>query len=102
MTTIRTFFSSLDLHYLSLSAAGLDGRMVRNGGNAKVRGSHSEPINITADVLEKCLDRVALLIEQSGNKGAVYLPIYERLEAELNALKAKEERMARIRARIRR
>jgi hypothetical protein len=59
-------------------------------------------IAITADVLERCLDRVALLIVESGNKGAVYLPIYDRLESELKALNAKEARMARIRARIRR
>ena len=57
---------------------------------------------ITVAVLEKCLDRVALLITESGDKGAVYLPIYDRLEAELEALKAREDRMARIRARIRR
>jgi hypothetical protein len=59
-------------------------------------------VAITVAVLEKCLDRVALLIAESGDKGVVYLPIYERLEAELEALKAKEDRMARIRARIRR
>jgi hypothetical protein len=58
-------------------------------------------VTISADVLEKCLDRVALLISESGDKGAVYLPIYDRLESELEALKAKEDRMARIRARIR-
>jgi hypothetical protein len=59
-------------------------------------------VDITVAVLEKCLDRVALLIADSGDKGAVYLPIYERLEAELDALKAREDRMARIRARLRR
>jgi hypothetical protein len=59
-------------------------------------------VAITVAVLEKCLDRVALLIAESGDKGVVYLPLYERLEAELEALKAKEDRMARIRARIRR
>jgi hypothetical protein len=59
-------------------------------------------VAITVAVLEKCLDRVALLIAESGDKGVVYLPIYERLEAELEAHKAKEDRMARIRARIRR
>jgi hypothetical protein len=57
---------------------------------------------ITVDILENCLDRVALLIAESGDKGAVYLPIYDRLEAELEALKAREDRMARIRARVRR
>ena len=57
---------------------------------------------ITVDVLEKCLDRVALLIAEGGEKGDVYLPIYDRLEAELEALRAKKDRMERIRARIRR
>jgi hypothetical protein len=45
---------------------------------------------------------VALAIDQAGDKGAVYLPIYDRLEAELNALKDKEDRVARIRARVKR
>jgi hypothetical protein len=44
------------------------------------------PVVITVDVLEKCLDRVALLIAESGDKGAVYLPIYDRPEAELASL----------------
>lgn len=60
------------------------------------------PVSITADVLEKCLDRVALAIDQAGDKGAVYLPIYDRLEAELKALKDNEDRVARIRARVKR
>ena len=64
--------------------------------------SRAAPVYITVDVLEKCLDRVALAIDQAGDKGAVYLPIYDRLEAELNALKDKEDRVARIRARVKR
>ena len=64
--------------------------------------SRAAPVPITVDVLEKCLDRVALAIDQAGDKGAVYLPIYDRLEAELKALKDKEDRMARIQARVRR
>ncbi len=68
----------------------------------RAAGFSVAPVPITVDVLEKCLDRVALLIAESGEKGAVYLPIYDRLEAELIALKAKEDRMARIRARVRR
>ena len=59
-------------------------------------------VSITADILEKCLDRVALAIDQAGDKGAKYLPIYDRLEAELKALKDKEDRLARIQARVRR
>jgi hypothetical protein len=64
--------------------------------------SRPAPISITVDVLEKCLDRVALAIDQGGDKGAVYLPIYDRLEAELKALKDNEDRVARIRARVKR
>ena len=64
--------------------------------------SRPTPVSITANVLEKCLDRVALAIDQAGDKGAVYLPIYDRLEAELKALKDKEDRVARIRARVKR
>ena len=33
-------------------------------------------------------------------EGAVYLPIYDRLEAELKTFKDKEDRVARIRARV--
>ena len=57
-------------------------------------------VTITAAVLENCLDRVALLIAESGDKGAVCLPIYDRLEAELASLKAQEDRLTRMRARI--
>jgi len=32
--------------------------------------SRATPISITADVLEKCLDRVARAIDQAGDKGA--------------------------------
>jgi hypothetical protein len=49
--------------------------------------SRDGSVAITVSVLEKCLDRVALLITESGDKGAVYLPVYDRLEAELEALK---------------
>lgn len=64
--------------------------------------SHPAPVSITVDVLEKCLDRVALAIDQAGDRGAVYLPIYDRLEVELKLLKDKAERVARIRARVKR
>ena len=64
--------------------------------------SRPAAVSITVDVLEKCLDRVALVIDHAGDKGAVYLPIYDRLEAELKAFKAKENRLARIRDRARR
>jgi hypothetical protein len=55
---------------------------------------------ITTDVLEKCLDRLAQIIVQAGEKGVVYLPIYERLEAELEKARAIEARLARVRGRV--
>lgn len=60
------------------------------------------PVGVTVEVLEKCLDRLAEIINEAGDKGAVYLPIYERLDTELEKLKAKDELMARIRARVKR
>ena len=57
-------------------------------------------VEVSVEVLEKCLDRVALAIDRAGKRGAVYLPIYERIEAELDTLRAKEERMERARQRL--
>jgi hypothetical protein len=45
---------------------------------------------------------VALAIDCPSKRGAVYLPIYERIEAELDTLRAKEERMERARQRLKR
>jgi hypothetical protein len=64
--------------------------------------SRPTTVFITTEVLEKCPDRVALAIDKAGDKGAVYLPIYDRLETELRALKDKEDRLARIQARVKR
>jgi hypothetical protein len=55
---------------------------------------------VSVEILEKCLDRVALAIDRAGKRGAVYLPIYERIEAELDTFRAKEERMERARQRL--
>jgi hypothetical protein len=57
-------------------------------------------VEVSIEVLEKCLDRLALVIDRAGKRGAVYLPIYERIEAELAALRAKVERMERVRQRL--
>jgi hypothetical protein len=71
-----------------------------------MRHRHRAPFNkrpkveVTVEVLEKCLDRVALAIDRAGKRGAVYLPIYERIEAELDTLRAKEARMERARQRL--
>lgn len=68
------------------------------------RAPHSkEPrVEVSIEVLEKCLDRLAVAIDRAGKRGAVYLPIYERVEAELDALRAKEERMKRASQRLKR
>ena len=57
-------------------------------------------VEVSVEVLENCLDRVALAIDRAGKRGAVYLPIYERIEAELYTLRAKEEQMERARQRL--
>jgi hypothetical protein len=62
--------------------------------------SKKTKVEVSVEVLEKCLDRVALAIDRAGKRGAVYLPIYERIEAELDTLRAKEERMERARQRL--
>ena len=68
----------------------------------RVPHSKKPRVEVSIEVLEKCLDRLALAIDRAGKRGAVYLPIYERIEAELDALRAKEERMTRARQRLKR
>jgi hypothetical protein len=46
------------------------------------------------------LDRLALAIDRAGKRGAMYLPIYERIEAKLEELRAKEARVERARHRL--
>ena len=65
------------------------------------RESHSIlRVEVSVEVLEKHLDRLALAIDRAGKRGAVYLPIYERIEAKLEELRAKEARMERARRRL--
>lgn len=56
---------------------------------------------ITAERIERALDHLAEIIVQLGEGGAHYLPIYERLENELAAMKAQEAMMERVRERAR-
>lgn len=46
------------------------------------------------------MDEVALAIGMAGDRGAIYLPIYERLESELQALRAKRNTLSAVRARL--
>jgi hypothetical protein len=62
--------------------------------------SADEPI--TVDVLERCLDRLAFAMQRAPQGGEVYLPLYERLEADIEARKASESTMARVLRRVRR
>lgn len=53
----------------------------------------------TVEMLERCLDRLALAMKRAPQGGEVYLPLWERLEAEIEARKATESTMARARRR---
>jgi len=66
------------------------------------RASHRNElrVEVSVEVLERHLDRLALAIDRAGKRGVVYLPIFERIEAELDALRAREERMERARQRL--
>lgn len=64
------------------------------------RRDQSEPI--TVERIERALDTLALVMVQSGEEGSVYLPIYQRLERELTELRAEEDAMSRVLARVRR
>jgi hypothetical protein len=65
-------------------------------------GKISADGEITVDMLERCLDRLAIAMHRTSQGGEVYLPIFERLEAEIAAKKASETTMARALRRIRR
>ena len=49
-----------------------------------------KPAPVTAARIERCLDRVALAIAAAGTDGTAYLPLFERLERELTALRCRE------------
>lgn len=57
---------------------------------------------VTAKLLELCMDRVARAIVRDEKRGAVYLPIYDRLSAELAAMRRRAATLAEIRKRVRR
>ncbi|KQU94906.1 hypothetical protein ASD12_24575 [Mesorhizobium sp. Root102] len=59
-------------------------------------------LSITAELLELCMDRVAQAIVSDEKRGAVYLPIYDRLNAELAAIRRRAATLDDIRERVRR
>ena len=57
---------------------------------------------ITPEILERCLDRLAIAMQRAPQGGEIYLPIFERLEREIEALNAAQSTMARAMRRVRR
>ncbi len=57
---------------------------------------------ITVELLELCMDRVAQAIVRDEKRGGVYLPIYDRLNAELAAMRQRAATLDEIRKRVRR
>ncbi|WP_316233390.1 hypothetical protein [Bradyrhizobium sp. SZCCHNPS2010] len=55
---------------------------------------------ITVDLLERCLDRLALAMHRAPQGGDVYLPLWDRLEQEIEARRANESTMARALRRL--
>jgi len=55
---------------------------------------------VTIERIERAMDEVALAIDMAGDRGAIYLPIYERLERELLACRAKLDALSSVRARL--
>lgn len=58
----------------------------------------TEP-EITEERIERALDKLSVFMMRLGPRGPRLLPIYERLEAELTALRAKERKMMEVQAR---
>ena len=57
---------------------------------------------VTVERIERAMDEVALAIDMAGDKGTVYLPIYERLERELQECRNTQTTLSSVRARLRR
>jgi len=84
--------SDIELCVKALRGHALD-RRTRPIGKISADGE------ITIELLERCLDRLAIAMEKAPQGGKVYLPLWERLEAEIEARKASESTMARARRR---
>ena len=58
------------------------------------------PVAITAERIERALDRVAEIIVAWGDKGESLLPLYDYLERALEEHRQKEERLAAVHQRV--
>ncbi|KRA44668.1 hypothetical protein [Devosia sp. Root635] len=57
---------------------------------------------ITVETLEWALDRMAVIMAEAPDQGVTYLPIWQRLERERDALLTQNDAMAAVRARQKR
>lgn len=57
---------------------------------------------VTVERIERAMDELALAIDMAGDKGTVYLPIYERLERELQLARQKKTSLASVKMRLQR
>lgn len=55
---------------------------------------------VTIERIERAMDEVALAIDMAGDRGVVYLPIYERLERELQECRAKQTTLSSVKSRL--
>lgn len=55
---------------------------------------------ITVETLETALDRLAVIMSEAPEEGVAYLPIWHRLERELEALRNQDDALAGVRARL--
>jgi len=60
------------------------------------------PLPITPERIERALDRVAEMIVVYGEEGRDFLPLYERLERELQEYQATEAKLAAVHQRFQR
>ncbi|BCG96980.1 hypothetical protein MesoLj131a_58440 [Mesorhizobium sp. 131-2-1] len=58
------------------------------------------PEHVTAERIERALNRVAEIIVARGDQGEAWLPLYDHLERALHDHHAKEERLAAVRQRV--
>lgn len=73
---------------------------MQKDGAVKRHSLTSRPV--TAERIERALDRVAEIIVAQGEQGEVWLPLYDHLDCALRDHRAKQERLATMRERVKR
>jgi hypothetical protein len=69
-------------------------------GGVAVKRYAPAPRPVTADRIERALDRVAEIIMARGEQGEAWLPLYDHLEQALRDHQAKEARLEEVRQRV--